>query len=177
MQRSHLQVHTTKANICHILRQLYWQEAALLKIPMAVKSCSTGSCQHPLTTASSAESCLKTHFLQATFTVCCHKVLFLLSQQTNVWNFLFLGIGITFRRTRVKHPMRNIFSPFFGRHMARGKKIINHVFPSAVTFKLWHKQQWSILHKYFLLYYFPNKMALKQKLFPIPPWQIKDTFP
>lgn len=87
------------------------QEAALLKIPMAVKSCYTGSCQHPLTAASSAESCLKTYFLQAIFTVCCHKALFLLSQRTNVGNFVFLDIRTTVRRTRVKHPMGNILSP------------------------------------------------------------------
>lgn len=85
------------------------QEAALLKIPMTVKSCYTGSCQHPLTTASSAESCPKTCFLQATFIVCCHKVIILLSQQTNVENFAFLDMGITVRRTRVKHPAGNFF--------------------------------------------------------------------
>lgn len=98
------------------------QEAALLKIPMAVKSCYTGSCQHPLITASSAESCLKTCFLQAIFTVCCYKALFLLSQQTNVGNFVLLDIRITARRTRVKHPMGNVFPPFFGSNMGRGKR-------------------------------------------------------
>lgn len=95
----------------HLLHFTSIQEAALLKIPMAVKSCYTGSCPHLLTTASSAESCLKTCFLQATFTVCCHKALFLLSQQTNVRNFALLDIGITVRRTRVKHPVGNIFPP------------------------------------------------------------------
>lgn len=98
------------------------QEAALLKIPMTVKSCYTGSCQHPLTTASSAESCPKTCFLQASFTVCCHKALFLLSQQKNVGNFAFLDIGITVRRSRVKHPVGNYFFSFFGSNMTRGKR-------------------------------------------------------
>lgn len=98
------------------------QEAALLKIPTAVKFCCTGSCEHPLTTASSAESCLKTCFLQATFTVCCHKALFLLSQQTNVGNFVLLDIGITVRRTRAKPSVGNIFFLFFGSNMARGKR-------------------------------------------------------
>lgn len=98
------------------------QEAALLKIPIAVKLCRTGSCEHPLTTASSAESCLKTCFLQATFTVCCHKALFLLSQQTNLGNFVLLDTGITVRRTRAKHSVGNIFFPFFGSNMARGKR-------------------------------------------------------
>lgn len=98
------------------------QEAAPLKIPVAVKSCYVGSCQHPLTTASSAESCQKTCFLQAIFTVCCNKALFLLSQQTNVGNFVLQDIRITVRRTRLKHPVGNVFPPFFGSNMARGKR-------------------------------------------------------
>lgn len=156
------------------------QEAALLKIPIAVKFCRTGSCEHPLTTASSAESCVKTCFLQATFTVCCHKALFLLSQQTNVGNFVLLDAGITVRRIRAKHSVGNIFFPFFGSNMARGKRRYS-VCLSAVISKLWCKQQWSILHKYFLLYYFPNEMALKNRTF-FPShhrreMQIKDTFP
>jgi len=70
-------------------------EAALLKISMTVKSCYTGSCQDPLTTASSAESCLKPCFLQVTFTVCCHKVIFFPSQQTNPGWFASLDIWRT----------------------------------------------------------------------------------
>lgn len=141
------------------------QEAALLKIPRALKSCYTGSCQHPLTTASSAESCPKTCFLQATFTVCCHKALFLLSQQTNVRNFAFLNTGILLEEPQGNIQWEIFFPLLWKQYGQRKEKIFNHACPSAVTFKLQLKQQRSTLHKYFLLYCFPNKMAPKSRSF------------
>lgn len=112
-------------------------QEATLKIPMAVKFCCTGSCEHPLTTASSAESCLKTCFPQATFTVSRKRTLWQQSQQTNVGNFVLLDIGITVRRTRVKHPVRiYFFSLLWKQYGQRKEKILNHVCLSAVTSKL-----------------------------------------
>lgn len=158
------------------------QEAALLKIPMTVKSCYTGSCQHPLTTASSAESCPKTCFLQATFIVCCHKAIILLSQQTNVENFAFLDMGITVRRTRVKHPVGNFFFfSFFGSNMARGKRR----YSTTSAHLLWPSNYGLSSNRVFCINtscytIFPIKWHSRAEASSYPhhgEMQIKDTFP